>query len=101
MGVNSDETTNGGVIVDYVYSYDDFQLGNNNDQIILENGNGILDTVEYTDADFPDDKGYSLSLNPNNLNASDNDDGANWCGAISALSGGDFGTPSAENDPCR
>ena len=49
---------------------------------------------------FPDPNGASMILDPSMLDATSNDDGANWCESTSALSTGDLGTPGAANDTC-
>ena len=46
-------------------------------------------------------KGVSLTLNPDTLDATCNDDRANWCNASSEIvTGGDLGTPGSANDSC-
>ena len=92
---------NGGINVDFEYSNGAFKLGNGTDDITLSNNNGVLDSVMYNDDEFPDNKGYSLTLNPSMANAADNDSGANWCNASTGLTSGDFGTPGADNDTCQ
>ena len=49
-------------------------LGNGEDEVIVEeDGTGnVIDEVYYNDVDFPDDKGVSLSLNPDTLDATSN-----------------------------
>ena len=43
----------------------------------------------------------SMQLDPSLFDATDNDDGSNWCASTSPIPGGtDFGTPGAPNDPC-
>ena len=102
FGSNGDTATNGGVAVHFAYSGDDFNLGNNSDDsIILSNAGGVIDEVTYTDADYPDTKGQSLSLSPDALTAAGNDDGANWCSSTTAYECGDLGTPGAANDVCQ
>ena len=99
FGNNGDSTTNGGYTAGYAYIGGDagFKLGNGSDGIVLSNASGVLDSVVYTDADFPDTKGYSLSLSPNILDATQNDDGSNWCMSADSFGSGDFGTPGAAN----
>jgi hypothetical protein len=41
-----------------------------------------------------------MSLNPDQYNNSLNDQGVNWCSAITAQPSGDFGTPGSINDDC-
>ena len=98
LGNNADSGTNGGVTVNYEYS--GFSLGNGADEVVLVCSGSEIDRVNYNDADFPDDPGASLTLNPTKFNATDNDDGANWCSATTAYGDGDLGTPGAANDNC-
>ncbi len=99
LGRNADMALNGGVSVGYVYS--GMALSNNDDEIIITAGTTEVDRVAYdAGATFPNTPGTSLSLDPDQLDFSSNDDGASWCGATSQLASGDFGTPGAMNDPC-
>ena len=103
MGASSDTTVNGGVTVDYAYDHNSFKLGNGDDEVVLMDANGnLIDEVVYDNGStFPDDKGVSLTLNPDTLDATSNDDGANWCNASSEIVvGGDLGTPGTANDAC-
>lgn len=104
LGNNADVMTNGGVTVDYSYGGDMFLSNSGDELIIVCDPLGTptsIDTVAYSSGNgFPSLTGISLNLNPNNLNDSDNDDGANWCESSSMLSGGDLGTPGAANDAC-
>jgi hypothetical protein len=95
FGNNGDFATNGGVTIDYVY--DNFNLSNGDDEIILTAADGIeIDRVEYDGSpNFPDPEGASMSLIVTNF---DNNDGANWCVATTAYGDGDLGTPGMEND---
>ncbi|MEM8526420.1 MAG: lamin tail domain-containing protein, partial [Bacteroidota bacterium] len=96
---NANNTTNGGFTADYEYS--GFTLVNSSDEVIIECNGVVIDSVGYDDgATFPDPSGASMSLNPNNLNSTDNDNGANWCEATSTYGDGDLGTPGAANDAC-
>ena len=100
LGNNGDTATNGGYEADYVYVGGNagFTLSNGEDEIILSNAQGMIDEVRYDNgANFPDDKGYSLSLAPNILDAMDNDIGTNWCNAASPFGDGDAGSPGEEN----
>ena len=100
FGTNGDTATNGGYNADYVYTGGDagFKLSNGDDEIILSNAQGVIDEVRYDNGEnFPDDKGYSLSLAPNILDAMDNDIGTNWCNAASPYGDGDSGSPGEAN----
>ncbi|MCB0638799.1 MAG: lamin tail domain-containing protein, partial [Lewinella sp.] len=101
LGNNDDMGTNGGVAVDYNYGNNWF-LSNGLDEVIIECDGGIIDAVLYDGGlFFPDPNGNSMSLNPDFLNATDNDDGANWCeNVVSTYGAGDYGTPGVANDIC-
>ncbi len=99
LGRNDDPMVNGGVDVDYVYS--GFFLSNTSDEVVINAGSTLVDAVAYDDGvSFPDMQGYSMSLDPNNLDFASNDDGASWCLASTMLTGGDYGTPGSANDSC-
>lgn len=100
FGVEDDPAVNGGVTVDVLYDVDDFQLSNDDDEVILDDGTGrILDEVRYLDATpWPDTVGASKSLDPAYLSA--NDDGSHWCPATTLFGAGELGTPGAANPPC-
>ena len=77
-----------------------FNLVNNNeDRVALVCAKVLIDEVVFDDADFPDTAGASLNLDPSSFDAVSNDDGDNWCDAISTYST-DFGTPGMANDVC-
>jgi len=97
LGLNSDSGTNGGVPVDY--QYDTVSLGNGTDGIIIECSGTTIDEVIWDNgATFPDPAGASMELSTTAMNATDNNDGANWGTATSAFGDGDLGTPGAAND---
>lgn len=74
-------------------------LDDGSDDLILANSHGIIDEVAWDDGvTFPDPEGASMSLDPETLDATLNDDGANWHTSISTYGEGDLGTPMAEND---
>ncbi|MEQ9499147.1 MAG: PKD domain-containing protein [Deltaproteobacteria bacterium] len=99
LGRNDDTAANGGVTVGYVYS--GMALSNNDDEIIISAGPTEVDRVVYdAGATFPNTPGATISLDPDQLDYTSNDDGASWCVATSQLASGDFGTPGARNDPC-
>ncbi|MBI4819640.1 MAG: right-handed parallel beta-helix repeat-containing protein [Deltaproteobacteria bacterium] len=99
LGRSADTALNGGVPVSYVYS--GFFLANTSDEVLITAGPTLVDRVAYDDgATFPDQEGHSMNLEPESLDFASNDDGASWCASSTALSGGDFGTPGAQNDPC-
>jgi hypothetical protein len=101
LGINDNPLFNGGATVDYEYP-SGFALANGGDEIEIVDGATVIDRVAWDGGpSFPDLNGASMSLNPEFLNAADNDLGFNWCESTSALSGGDLGTPGATNDACN
>jgi len=96
LGVNSDTLTNGGIQIDYVYSRDNFNLGNSDDEIIIiDQFNNEVDRVEYDGGtEFPDPLGKSMELIYYRLN---NKDGNNWKESSSLMPSGDYGTPHSAN----
>ncbi|RMH36758.1 MAG: lamin tail domain-containing protein [Deltaproteobacteria bacterium] len=101
LGPNADPETNDGVKVDYAYPVADFRLGNGADEVIVECAGVTIDMVAYDGGPtFPDPNGASMNLDPSKFNATDNDDGANWCTATASYSPNNLGTPGAPNTPC-
>ena len=105
FGISADTTINGGVPVDYEYT--DMNLGNSSDELMLHNATDVLDSIEWDNGStFPDPTGASMNLDPGSLNATDNDDGSNWCEGISSIAvtigtvNSDLGTPGMANDTC-
>ena len=100
LGRDDDPTSNGGVTVDYAFA-SGMQLANGADELALLHGTAIIDHIAWDDgASWPDPTGASISLSPSATNATDNDDGANWCSASSPYGDGDKGTPGDPNDGC-
>lgn len=99
FGENSDDSTNGGVTVDYQYD-SSLYLGNGSSKVVVECGSNVIDEVTYDNGNtFPDPTGKSMELATNKYSASENDNGANWAEATSEIvSGGDLGTPGKAND---
>jgi hypothetical protein len=97
---DGDLETNGGMAVDYVYGGpDDFFLGNSPDEVVLEDGTGIVDHVAYDPSIAI--RGHSLQLSSDQL-AADNDNMSLWCESNDdTLADGDFGTPGAANGMCN
>ncbi len=88
LGRSADESSNGGVQVDYEYS--GFLLSNTEDEIVLYNDqNEIVDILQYTSA-FPFSSGVSMTMS--DLSA-DNNDAANWSASTTPYGNGDLGTP--------
>ena len=98
LGVDDDTGDNGGVIVDYELS--DFEIDEAGDTLHLEFEGVVVDRV-VIDGTFPMVIGASLTLDPYEFDAADNDDASAWCGATTPIfEWGDFGTPGADNDSC-
>ena len=97
FGVNNESSTNGGVQVDFMY--DNISLTNESDSVVLSYDGTPLDRVAY-DTTFPMVAGKSMTLNPAQTNNALNDNGTNWCYALTAQPSGDFGTPGTANDDC-
>ena len=94
IGSNSDFNLNGGVIVDYVWN--NFDLSNFFDEVIIEHPSGfILDYLEYDYGQtFITEQGYSIELlDP----ALDNSSGENWVLSENLMTSGDYGTPGSQN----
>jgi hypothetical protein len=106
FGLSADGNVNGGITVNYEYT--DMNLSNGSDELMLHNSTDILDSVAWDNGTtFPDPTGAAMNLDPGSLNSTDNDDGANWCDAITPITGvtvgtmeSDLGTPGAPNDTC-
>lgn len=96
LGTNGDSGQNGGYNPDYVYNYNDFKLANADDEIILMNGDELIDFVFYDDGiNWPDDWGRSMQLSDPYL---DNNVGANWASTTDSTYGtGNYGTPGYQN----
>jgi len=102
LGNNADMATNGGVEVDFEYGGQMF-LANGDDEIVIVDVDGVtvVDAVAYDGGPtFPDPTGASMSLDPASTDPVSNDDGANWCEAVSPYGDGDLGTPGSMNDAC-
>ncbi|MCB0688451.1 MAG: lamin tail domain-containing protein [Saprospiraceae bacterium] len=97
LGNNADSMTNGGVTVDY--EYNNFSLTNIADQIILSCDALQIDSVGYGSI-LTIVNGVSISLSPDHLSGSANDDESNWCLSTSDINGTEVGTPGSANDAC-
>jgi endonuclease/exonuclease/phosphatase family metal-dependent hydrolase len=94
LGREGDVNLNGGVELNYVYN--NFNLGNTWDQIIIQHPTGlIIDEISYDNGEtFPDPTGASMMLvgPPEN-----NELGENWASSSQSYGDGDFGTPGSSN----
>jgi hypothetical protein len=73
-----------GLVADHVLT--GFMLDNGADEVILQVGETILDSVVFDEVDSP--------------SASSNDDAGSWCAATQAFGDGDLGSPGEPNPPC-
>ncbi len=103
FGKRVDQTTNGGVPVDYAFGTS-MNLGNGDDALILAESAAmavIFDTVIWDDGDtFPDPNGASMNLDSGAYDAVLNDDGNSWCLGTTTFGSGDRGTPGSLNVVC-
>jgi hypothetical protein len=87
--------------VTWAYTSRSYALANGADEVCLGYGDVVFDCVRYDDGrTFPDPSGASMILEPSLLDATLNDDGANWCTSTIAWAGSDRGSPGAENESC-
>jgi len=88
------------VAVDYVYGTS-ITLTSETEICLISSDGVELDCVAYgsSDWDMPS-SGASLSLDPDNLDASDNDEPGSWCPSDEDMGNGDLGTPGAANEDC-
>ena len=94
---NADSSANGGIQnVDYEYGTGMF-LSNSGDEIVISCNGVEIDRINY-DGSWPGSNGVSAELSTTTLNATDNDDPANWGDATNTYGTGDLGTPGAAND---
>lgn len=76
-----------------------FVLANSEDEVLVISASGtLLEAVRYS-GDFSP-TGAAVGLRPNKQSASANDAPENWCAQAADLSGGDAGTPGANNNGC-
>jgi hypothetical protein len=101
LGTNSVTSTNGGVSLNYAYSYSQFKLNNDKDDAVLWMGALEMARVAYHKDDVDLKKGESINLDPAYLEQVYAEDLTYWCLASSRFGDGDQGTPGSENDPCR
>lgn len=97
---DADPAINGGVTT-VTYAGNLPALNNGGDVVnIRDQNNVVIDTVDY--ASFPDATGASLKLDSGALDATSNDDAANWCVSdqMWPMSAGDSGSPGVVNPSC-
>ncbi|MFC1890726.1 lamin tail domain-containing protein [Thermodesulfobacteriota bacterium] len=99
---NGDYELNGGVVCDY--TYDNFVLSNNDDEIILELDGIIVSEVWYDDLNWPDPNGSSMNFDSALFVNGNPNEGDNWCSTPGEpayqLVAGDYGTPGRINPSC-
>jgi len=95
LGAESDSLLNGGITIDY--EYDDINLSNIIDEIVIEHPYGIvIDEVIYnsiTDSSFQSSGISAMLLDPE----LDNSLGNNWFSSTTLMDNGDYGTPGQSN----
>jgi Lamin Tail Domain len=88
---------------DYDHDRDVFLVNTSSGSMTLTCGAVVVDAVDYaTSGAWPSStNGAAIALDPTHYDATDNDDGANWCLATSSYGAtGNLGTPGATNDSC-
>ncbi|HTF89115.1 MAG TPA: lamin tail domain-containing protein [Planctomycetota bacterium] len=102
LGINGSTATNGGITL--LYTYSNFFLGNNDDEVVLADGTGLeIDRVNYlAGGGWPGTPGRSLNLKAGVLDGAANDSPLNWCTGSLQINAGntDKGTPNAANTTC-
>ncbi|PKN54375.1 MAG: hypothetical protein CVU56_26855 [Deltaproteobacteria bacterium HGW-Deltaproteobacteria-14] len=99
LGRSASFVDNGGFVPDYVYQ--DFILANGADEITLTCGDVVIDRVAYSDSGWPTSAGHAMTLGSARLDATQNDDAASWCDAVTGFGiGTDYGTPRRPNPAC-
>ncbi len=101
LGVSGDTGQNGGVTVDYVYSFTSFNLSRSDDLLVMSYAGTRIDEVLWTSA-WPTspDEAHQASTNALGLEWA-NDLAINWCPATAYIpSSGMRGTPGAANRYC-
>jgi Lamin Tail Domain len=73
-----------------------FDLVNSNRGLFIGAGDAVIDAVTYTATT----EGVASSLDPDRLDADENDDPTSWCPAVAAYGAGDLGTPGTANPSC-
>lgn len=91
---NVDSSVNGGLpSVTAVFSG---SLGNNTASVEIKDGDTLIDAVQWSSTT----PGVASQLNPDTLDATSNDDPANFCQASTAYGDGDLGSPGDDNPAC-
>ncbi len=81
------------------YVYDDFHLGNTNDEVVFSCGGAPIDHIGYTEGFV--NMGIATQLDPTLYDHVSNDERFNFCAASNSYgSSGMLGSPGATNPPC-
>jgi hypothetical protein len=97
LAKSADAAANHGLVPDYVYG--GYNLSNDEDEIILKCGDVIVDQVNFTTPQAV--LGVAWALSADKLDATANDDMANWCAATAVYGTADkLGTPGLANAVC-
>ena len=101
LGLNADESSNGGVEVSY--EYDGVTMSNELDDLYIIADGVTLDQVSWDDGKtMPDEPGATMQLDPNYYDSALNDIPDAWCqGKFEWSEGSDLGTPVDANNICR
>ncbi len=93
---------NGGIEIDFLYAFGDFEIGQQTDTIALIYDGWTVDSVTWdTSWAVQDAVSHQVNLNAHTLEWA-NDLSHNWCSADSYITGvGLKGTPGTENDWCE
>jgi hypothetical protein len=91
-----------GEVIDVAYVYGGSIALTDETTLCIGDDIGFLDCVAYGGSDWPDpDSGVSLALNPEHLDADENDDPDWWCGSETDLGNGDLGSPGEDGPACE
>jgi len=91
LGACGDESLNGGLIPNYVYS--DFTIHESGSISIFSSTRLLIDKIEY-DSSWPVQSGYSCErINPGWIS----NDASSWDIAVLSYGNGDMGTPGSQN----
>ncbi len=99
LGRNGEASENAGLEPDYVYK--GFQLGNDEDEVVISCKSVVVDRVAYTADDVH--AGAATQLDNQALDATSNDDITNnWCAATQPYGDStNLGTPGNPNEQCQ
>ena len=101
FGRTKDTASNGGVAVDHVYGNSISLANSGKDGLIFELDGVLIEELIYdTKKGWPYLNARAMNLAPGKLDATANDDPKAWCGAQTAMTSGDKGTPGQPNTLC-